>query len=287
VQAGTGGAAGRLARFASAVSGRVGRERAIIRFLRPVYDALLLVASGGRGIWWTVNGSERFRIDPFVRRFFPPEYDRPVHEYLRTHVEPGATLLNVGANLGIYALCLAQWTGPSGRVFAFEPSPRARGVLERHVAMNRLTDRVRVVGEAVSSERGEATFFAAGLEGYSRLGAPNPALPGSRSIRVPVTTIDEFCARERIAPAWIVIDIEGYEVAALRGARATIGSSRGRIGLVVELHPGVWQLSGTSRADLERLLAELDLEPVGLTGQHDPLGEYGIVLLRGAARTGS
>jgi hypothetical protein len=66
---------------------------------------------------------------------------------------------------------------------------------------------------------------------------------------------------------------------ALRGARDTIGSGRGRLRLIVEMHPTLWAASGTSRAELESLLAELELRPDPLTGQRDALGEYGIVTL--------
>jgi hypothetical protein len=75
------------------------------------------------------------------------------------------------------------------------------------------------------------------------------------------------------------MDIEGFEVEALGGARATIRAGRGRLGLLVEMHPRLWEVSGTSREELEALLHELGLRPVGLTRQRDPLGEYGMVRL--------
>lgn len=268
--------------LARAISGTVGRESAAIRALRPAYTWMLHVASFGRGIWWTVNGRERYRIDPHLRQYFPPEYDPLVHAFLRARVRPGSVVLDVGANLGIYALCLAEWAGPRGRVFAFEPNPAARAVLAKHVALNRFADRVTIVGEAISDVAGDAQFNAAGIEGYSRLGVGNPDLPGGTSITVPVTTIDAFCARERLAPDWIVLDIEGYEGAALRGARETLRARRGGLGLVVEMHPTLWAASGTSRAGMESLLRELAMRPVPLTGQQDPFAEYGIVALEPA-----
>lgn len=264
---------------ARAVSRRLGRQSRVIRALRPAYNLLLYVASLGRGIWWTVNGEERFRIDPFVRQHFPEEYDPAVHSFLRQRVRPGAVVLDVGANLGIYALCLAQWAGPRGRVYAFEPNPAARKVLERHLALNHLGDGVTVLPQAISHTVGQAGFNAVGIEGWSRLGAENPVLPGGERITVPVTTLDAFCAQTGTTPDWIVLDIEGNEVAALQGARATIAAGQGRLGIVVELHPSLWQVSGTSRQELESVLRESGLRAVPLTGQRDPLAEYGIVVL--------
>ena len=101
----------------------------------------------------------------------------------------------------------------------------------------------------------------------------------STATHVPVTSVDAFCEERHVLPDWITLDIEGYEVAALSGARGTIDAGRGRVGLIVEMHPGLWPISGTSRRELENLLGDLRLVPLGLTGQQDPLGESGVVLL--------
>jgi hypothetical protein len=45
------------------------------------------------------------------------------------------------------------------------------------------------------------------------------------------------------------------------------------------MHPNLWRVAGTSAERLKTLLSELTLEPVPLTGQSDPLEEYGIVRL--------
>ena len=43
------------------------------------------------------------------------------------------------------------------------------------------------------------------------------------------------------------------------------------------MHPSLWPSAGGSRAEVERLLADLGLRPVALDGQADPLGEHGMV----------
>lgn len=268
-----------LRRTARWVSGTLGRDTALINALRPAYDRLLDWSTGGRGVVQELNGHERFRIDPHQRVHFPEVYDPDVCAYLRARVRPGDDCLNVGAHVGVYALCLAHWSAPGGRVVAFEPNPAARAVLEKHVALNGLAGRVEVVPQAVSGASGEATFFAAGLAGFSRLGRPNPERPDATPITVPVTTLDAFCAGRGLAPRWLVMDIEGYEAAALAGARATVRAGRGRLGIVVEMHPTLWPAAGTSREQVEALLAELSLRPVALAGQADPLAEQGMVHL--------
>jgi FkbM family methyltransferase len=260
----------------------LGRDSALINALRPTYDRLLDWSSGGKGIMQTLNERERFRIDPHYRVHFPEVYDPSVCDFLRRSVRAGAVTLDIGAHVGIYALCMAAWSGPTGRVLAFEPNPATRAALEKHIALNDLTQRIEVIAQAVSREPGEATFFASELEGFSRLGSANPDRPQAAettSITVPVTTVDEVCAARGLAPDWIIMDIEGYEAAALEGARETIRKGHGRLGLIVEMHPTLWEMAGTSREKIETLLAELSLMPTGLTGQADPLADYGIVHL--------
>ena len=78
------------------------------------------------------------------------------------------------------------------------------------------------------------------------------------------------------------MDIEGWEIAALEGARSHLGRAR----FIVELHPDAWQWSGHTRADLEGVLDSGGLEARPLSGQRDPLGEHGQVVLEGRASFG-
>jgi FkbM family methyltransferase len=265
-------------RAARRFSGAIGRNTALINRLRPAYDRYLEWASGGRGILVPVN-DETFRVEPRYRVHFPETYDAPVWRYLRAHVKPDQICLNIGAHMGIYALALGRWTAPSGIVFAFEPNPSTRTGLMRHVEMNGLADRVEVVPTAISDAPGEGAFYAIAEEAFSRLAGPNPRLSSTDEIRVRLSSVDAFCAERRIRPDWITIDIEGFEIAALRGARATIDAHRGRLGLIVEMHPAHWLASGGSREMMADVLRSLALTPVPLTGQSDPLGDYGIVRL--------
>lgn len=261
------------------VSGLLGRESRLVSGLRPAYESLLEMLSGGRGTEWEING-EVYRVDPRQRRRLGQHYDAPVARFIRERIRPGAVCVDVGANVGVYVLQFARWAGPAGRVVAFEPNPAARAVLNRHVALNGLASRVEVVPAAVGAARGEATLYAAGEDGMSRLGEPNELIAGRVSeISVPVVTLDEFCEERALEPDWLFIDIEGFEFAALAGARRLLRRGN-NTHVVVEIHPDVWPSAGTTRAGAEQLLAEHGLRPVPLTGQTDPLGEHGIVHLK-------
>ncbi len=259
----------------------VGHGFRVSRSLQQVRGLILRAVCCGRGMQRTVNGIP-LRIHPDHRWYFCSRYDAPVAEYFRARIRPGSICVSVGANLGVYPLQFAHWSGPDGVVYAFEPNPDTANVLRRHIAMNRLVPRVEVVERAVADQPGLAVFHAAGIDGMSRLGQPNPGLAGrTRPIEVHVDTLDRFCSERSVRPAAMMMDIEGFEVAALAGARELFIGGPPPV-TVVEFHPNAWHVARTGRAELERRLAEYQLRAVPLSGQLDPLAEYGHVALEPA-----
>ena len=242
-------------------------------------QAVLRMVTLGRGVPRVVNGIP-LRVDIAGRHTFTPVYDAGATAYLRERIRDGDEVWNVGANVGVYALQLAHWVGPAGRVVAFEPNPAARAVLSRNVRFNGLDRRIEVVAAAVGAAPGTVEFFISGTDGMGRAGLPNPRLRHPRRITVPVTTLDDVARQRRTAPAMVVMDIEGWEIAALQGARALLATTP----FVMELHPNAWQWSGHTRADLDAIIAAERLTVVPLSGQAEPLGDYGQVVLepRGA-----
>jgi FkbM family methyltransferase len=265
-------------RLARAASGAIGRESWLIRQLRPVYESTLQVLGGDHGVPWEINGVP-FRIDPRYRSQMGENYEADVARFLSERIKPGAVCFDVGANVGAYVLQLAHWTGPTGKVVGFEPNPRAAEVLATHVQFNRFERIVAIEQAAVGSSSGTTTMYCSAADGMSRMAEQNRLLDSTEQITVPVTTIDQYCARTGTEPDWILIDIEGFELEALRGAAATIERRRERLGLIVEIHPALWASAATDRADVERFLTEKRLRPIPLTGQRDPLAEYGLVNL--------
>jgi FkbM family methyltransferase len=266
--------------IASTVAATLGRQSLIVRHLRPVYEWLLHLLTAGKGIPWVINGSI-YRIDPRHRHRVGHEYDVPVAEFLRKNVRPGDVCLNVGANVGVYVFQFCSWSAPDGQVFAFEPNPTTVPVLRRHIDLNDLGDRVRIVPVAVGDKSDQETLYAAAADGMSRLGSPNPLIGESASpISVTVVTLDEYCEEHGLVPDWIFMDIEGFEIRALMGARRLIQQCASRLQIILEMHPNSWESAGTSREHFEDLIATFDRHVIPLTGQVDPWRDHGLVYLR-------
>lgn len=245
--------------------------------LRPLRELALKLIYARSGMPVVVNGVH-LRVDPSVRFLFTPSYDPEVTSILDSKIKPGMCCWNVGANVGIHALQLAQRVGPSGTVIAFEPNPYAAEMLRRNLSFNGCADRVRIVQAAVGEVTGTTDFFVAGFDGMGRAQRPNPLLGETNRISVPVITLDSYVKSQPRRPDCIIMDIEGWEIGALRGARTLLTAKPSPLWLI-ELHPDAWQWSGHSRKDLETLLRECGLSAAALPPQEDPLSQYGHILI--------
>jgi FkbM family methyltransferase len=150
-------------------------------------------------------------------------------------IAPGATVYDVGANIGLFATRFAKWVGASGHVYCIEPNPLCVYFLRAnlHVSGARnfdilpvcLTDSPRPIEFTVNY-------------GSSVLGmAPDSTFPVKHGHRIAVegTSLDALIDKLHLrAPDVIKIDVEGAEGVAVAGMMDTL--SRHKPLLMIELH---------------------------------------------------
>lgn len=134
-----------------------------------------------------------------------------------SYVRPGSTVIDAGAHIGSLTVPLARLVGPEGRVYAFEPQRKVHRELYHNLQLNDL-DQATALKFAVSSEPGFVEMMdlpeAFSEDGWARLGKGGE--------RVEARTIDSFPFTD---VSLIKIDVEGHEVAVIKGAEETIRSS--------------------------------------------------------------
>lgn len=145
---------------------------------------------------------------------------------VRPFVAEDSVCMDVGANLGLFTLPLAVMV-PRGRIYAFEPSPASYAYLEENLAENDVTN-VDAYCSAVSDATGviqlsHIPYFTAGSFARSEESPSPGAIGRSELLEVPAITLDDFSRDHALSRLDLVkIDVEGGELAVLRGARKTL-----------------------------------------------------------------
>ena len=138
-------------------------------------------------------------------------------------------VLDIGANSGVFALAAAAMGAT--QVHAFEPLPRVYEILRENFAANSFPS-VNAWQYAISDNPGEAELFDPGGDAptsasLSSQFSHSHFCDGLSTIRVPVTSVDVFCAERGIGQVDLIkIDVEGHEEFALRGMVQTVSRCR-------------------------------------------------------------
>ena len=159
------------------------------------------------------------------------EFDSAVFPPLANELAPGATFLDVGANVGYYSILALDSVGASGNVHAFEIDPRPLLCLKKTVERFSL-NQLHVHETAVGGVCGEAILRQDAECGNSYISFSET--PGKK---VPVTTLDAWNRQQRLTRVdAIKIDVEGMELDVLQGAEELIEQFRPAIVVEADLH---------------------------------------------------
>jgi len=156
------------------------------------------------------------------------------------------TFLDVGANYGIFCSVFCN-LNPKGIALAAEPDPRAIEILKKNTELNRIVDRVILEQCALGSEIGELVMKESGPHYVAER---NGNYVDQKRVRL--TTIDQILTEQKIRPQVVKIDVEGFELEVLKGARTFLASEKPL--LFLEIHPSV---ETSMEEDLFRLLKEI------------------------------
>lgn len=168
-------------------------------------------------------------------------YDAPEMRFLLAWLRAGDTFLDVGANVAPYSLLASSV--PGTRAVAFEPGSLAHDRARANIALNSLEGRVALEPVAVSDTDGEAMLTADRWAMNTLVDTYAGAVETVSTVR-----LDSYAAGHDLGRVSLVkVDVEGHELAVLRGATSLL--ERHRPALILEHNDG----DGTVRALVEGL----------------------------------
>jgi FkbM family methyltransferase len=183
------------------------------------------VAMGRSPVFHLTHGGERLRVPPDFRytsvtAFLLRDWVEPELRELDQLLSPGEVFIDVGANIGLYALKAARLVGPGGRVVALEPGQAACDQLVANLALNDFRC-VEVVRKAASDNDGHAVLHHVELgndpQAFSLI---ENLSAGDRGETVETVKLDTMVAAMGLTRIDLIkIDVEGAEPMVLAGAR--------------------------------------------------------------------
>lgn len=164
-------------------------------------------------------------------------------EPFRSCISIGDTVVDVGANIGLFTLAACDGVGPSGKVFSFEPLPRNHSILATNLEINHFTNAI-VEEIALSNTDGSQDLFSFGTDNVSLSHSVGESGETTAS-RTEVRRMDSLmfdCGVDRIDVA--KIDVEGAEHLVLQGMSGLMREQLPT--LIMEVHPDLLEGLGSS-----------------------------------------
>jgi FkbM family methyltransferase len=235
------------------LGGRAGRGGSRLPVVGPLYVWAYRRTKPHGVVWTRFRGASVYvnADDPSHEPILAgSDFNDPELALCTRILRPGMVALDVGANIGVFAIVMSRAVGPQGRIYAFEPEPSNCALLERNLAANGCNN-VTLVRMAVSDSTADACLALAPHEGGdNRLdGAPNDW----KRIPVQTTTLDDYFRGRPHSPALVKVDVQGAEARVLRGMRRLLDENP-NMALITELSPTHLVASGD---DPSAFLAEL------------------------------
>ena len=174
--------------------------------------------------------------------------DRAERQLLRQVLFPGAVAVDGGANIGIYSRFLARAVGHTGAVHCFEPAPQN---FKRLRASTRRFSNVHISQRAVGACSGHSQLY---LSAALNVDHRTYCTEGSarRAMEIEMVALDDyFKPGERVD--LLKLDIQGYELHALQGAKRVMDENR-KIKVLLEFWPYGLKQAGSSWAELIEML---------------------------------
>jgi FkbM family methyltransferase len=224
--------------------------------------------------------SARLMLDGF--------WDYALVAFLARTLRPGQVAIDVGANLGLLTLLMADLLGPEGAVVAVEPNPALLALAARNLALNGLAGRATLHQAAASDRGGEVRRLRLDPADprHGRLLPPGAVTgqDGMVEVEVPTLALDDLVPG---AVDVVTIDVQGAEEAVWEGMQALLDRSPDILVLMefspARLGDGAGLLQAiAARFLLRELRADTRVAPVRLEAVLARPGDTRLVLTRRA-----
>ena len=236
-----------------------------LRRIRGLLHGSDLVQVRRRGLNWELDLSEGIDLAIFAFGSFERGTGRTLEKFVR----PGTTVLDIGANIGAHTLNLGRLVGPTGKVYAFEPTSYAFRKLKRNLDLNPELA-ARVVAEQAQLTCENKLHREAEIYSSWKVIGNEPRHPKHLGIAqstdgASVITLDRYFQNVNEPKIdFVKMDVDGFETDVLTGGIQTL--RRDLPTICLELAPYALEERGSSLAELSAVLKNLGYTLMSLEG---------------------
>lgn len=174
----------------------------------------------------------------------------------------GGVYVDVGANIGYYSAYAAKVLGKNGTILSFEPSMREFVRLMQTRQINPHGCLWEILNSPVGEKKDGYVYLDChvGHTGMNRISTKNEKSISQRKLKT--ISLDEILSVYGVEYVDLLkIDVEGYEMSALKGAKKLLGDKRIRK-VIVEVTDAFLKEMGSSKNELYEFLASYDYRPL-------------------------
>jgi FkbM family methyltransferase len=199
-----------------------------------------------QGSWMCLNA-----YDPGISTTLLTEGIREAEhvQQVKNNLKPSMSGIDLGANVGYYALIEAQRIGKTGKIFAIEPEPGNIDLLKKNIQANDFEDIVSVSQYIIGDQDKMSELRISALSNRHSMSTANrykvQGTDKAITVKIPMIKLDTFMEKNNIQPKdidFLRMDIEGYEVMVLQGMSRLLSATT-PLKIFIELHPkwyGEW-----------------------------------------------
>jgi FkbM family methyltransferase len=231
----------------------------------------------------TVHGTPMYLDvnDPGISRTLAVKGTREQDQVyvVRRELKQGMCVLDIGANIGSYALLEASLIGAEGTIYALEPSPQNFSLLNKNIELNKLENIILPFQLGAANHSGIGKFY---LHSASNLHTFHPQkyrefadVPDAyqQTLDVEIVNIGEFL-KDKKTIDFIRMDIEGFEVEVLEGLMDGIRNNTLSPKILFEVHrPKYDDVHHSMRSQLQQLF-ELGYKVKTLISSDESLARF-------------
>jgi FkbM family methyltransferase len=187
---------------------------------------LSIVTRNGTRVVKEINGSKMcldVDMDDGLCRYLMIADIREAYitETMKKELQEGDIVVDIGANVGYYALLEAKIIGEKGRVYAIEPIPETIELLKENVKLNNYSN-IEIYQLAIGDKTRIASMYVGKWLNRSRMKEIDIKSDViSHEISTQVSTLDDFLEKKPY-PDIIRMDVEAYEYQIIKGMKRTL-----------------------------------------------------------------